>query len=50
MNKLLLITTSIHEIELEVIPPQIESHNAFDEKQKFVSGPRHEFSIKVVQK
>jgi hypothetical protein len=50
IHKLLLITSSIHEKKSEVIPPYDPITDAFDEKTKLVSGPRQDFSIKVVPK
>jgi hypothetical protein len=41
---------SIHEIKSEVIPLQIQSHTPLMKKHKFVSSPKHDFSIKVVHK
>jgi hypothetical protein len=50
IQKPLLITTSIHEIKLEVIPPYDPIAHTFDVKQKLVSGPKQDFSIKVASK
>jgi hypothetical protein len=41
---------SIHEIKSKLIPPYDPITHAFDVKQKFVSGPKQDLSIKVVLK
>ena len=49
-QKLLLVTTSIHEIKIRNNSSSNPITHAFDENHKLVSGPKQDFSIKVALK
>jgi hypothetical protein len=50
IQRILLVTTSIHEKKIRNNSSSDPITQAFDEKNKFVSSPKEEFSIKVASK